>query len=235
MTVTAIVPARAGSKGIPGKNLVDVAGKPLIAWTLIAARKAPSVDRVIVSTDSGEIASVAKEHGAEVPFLRPPELARDETPGLLPVLHALDWMEEHEGRPPEWTLVLQATSPLRTAGDIEAAVSIAREKKARAVVSVTPAAHHPYLLKTVGPSGRLEDFLPGKRRVAGRQELPPVHSLNGAIYLARSDFLREKKTWYSEDTYAYVMPAERSLDVDTPWDLHLLRLIMKAGTIDESR
>jgi len=225
--VLGIVPARGGSKAIHRKNIVVVAGKPLIAYTIQAALSADHIDRVIVSTDSQEIAKVARAYGAEVPFLRPPELARDDTPGIVPILHAINWLDEHEGYRPDHVMVLQPTSPFRTAADIEAVIQLARERQADAVVSVCPVHRHPYWMKKITEDGRLTDFLTTDYAYACRQELPSVYALNGAIYLVRRDVLLKRQTFYTERTYAYVMPPERSLDIDTPWDLYLAELILK--------
>jgi len=226
-TTLAIVPARGGSKSIPRKNIVPVAGKPLIAWTIEIALAAPVLDRVIVSTDDPEIADVASRHGAEVPFLRPAQLAQDDTPGIEPVLHAVRWLDEHESYRPDYVMVLQPTSPLRTSQDIEAAVQLAREWQADGVVSVCPAHQHPYWMKSITEDGRLTDFLPLDRVCACRQALPPVYALNGAVYLARREVLLALETFYTDRTYAYIMPPERSLDIDTPWDLYVAELILK--------
>lgn len=224
----AIVPARGGSKGVPGKNLALLAGRPLIAHTIEAARKAAQIGRVIVSTDSQEIADVALEEGAEVPFLRPAELARDDMPTMPVILHAVMWLAEQEDYRPEHILLLQVTSPLRTAQDIDAAISMAAERQADAVVSVCEAAVHPYWVKTVGEDGKLADFLKLDRACTRRQDLPAAYALNGAIYLGRRSVLVERQTWYTDRTYAYVMPAERSLEIDTPWDLRLAELIVSS-------
>lgn len=226
--ILAIIPARGGSKGIPNKNIALVGGQPLIHWTIAAARAAASIQRVVVTTDSPLIAEIARQCGAETPFLRPPELAQDETPGLDPILHAVRWLAEHEGYKPPWVMCLQPTSPLRSAEDIEAAVELAQRKQADAVVSVAPLGHHPCWIKRVDEEGRLREFISSDQPSARRQDAPPAYVLNGAIYLARRDVLLERETWYTERTYAYVMPPERSLDVDTPWDLYLADLILGA-------
>jgi len=204
-----------------------VGGKPLIAYTIRAALDAKVIDRVIVSTDSQEIADVARSFGAEAPFLRPPELAQDGTPGIEPILHAVRWLTDNEGYYPDYVMVLQPTSPLRTAEDISAATRLAQERQADSVVSVCLAHQHPYWMKQVSSDGRLMDFLPLDRTYSTRQELPPIYALNGAIYLVRRGTLLERRTFYTEHTYAYVMPAERSLDIDTSWDLYLADLILK--------
>jgi CMP-N-acetylneuraminic acid synthetase len=222
-----LIPARGGSKGIPKKNIAPVGGRPLIAWSIEAGQCARHGGRIVVSTDSEEIAAVARVCGAEVPFLRPAELARDEVPSLDSVLHALQWLESHEQYRPDYLVLLQPTSPLREAGDIDAAIELALARKADAVVSVSPVPCHPYWTKTIGQDGRLEDFMRLPTPVSRRQELPGVFGLNGAIYLIRPEVLVARRTWYPEPTYAYLMPPERSLDVDTPWDLRLADLIIR--------
>ena len=228
--VLALIPARGGSKSVPMKNLARVAGAPLIAYTIRAAQGAHIVDRVVVSTDSQQIAEVSRELGAEVPFLRPAELARDDTPGIAPLIHAIKSLDEQF----DWVFLLQPTSPLRTAADIEAAWKIANERDALAVVSVTPAERHPYWARRMDEQGRLIDFLKAESPITRRQDLPPAFFLNGAIYLARRQFLVEKQTWYSDRTYGYVMPAERSIDIDSPWDLHLVNLILQGPSSRET-
>ena len=223
----AIIPARGGSKSIPHKNIVLVAGKPLVAWTVQTALACPLLDRVIVSTDDPEIAGVARHYGAEVPFLRPSELAQDDTPGVEPILHAVRWSDENEGYRPDYVMVLQPPSPLRTREDIEAAMQLARERQADGVVSVCSVHQHPYWMKRITEDGWLTDFLPLDSAYTCRQDLPPVYALNGAIYLARREVLLERQTFYTDRTYGYIMPPERSLDIDTPWDLHLADLILK--------
>lgn len=233
--VLTLVTARGGSKGVPRKNLAPVAGKPLIAHTILAARAASGLDRVIVSTDDAEIADVARRYGAEVPFLRPAELARDDTPGIAPVLHALQWLEQEEDCRPAYVLLLQPTSPLRTAQDIEDAVRLARERDADSVIGVCEAKAHPYVAMKLGVDGALQsyldlDFDDLQKKYPRRQDLPAAYLVNGALYLTRRDVLLNEKSFYGKRTYGYVMPAERSLDVDTAWDLELANLILTANS-----
>jgi CMP-N,N'-diacetyllegionaminic acid synthase len=225
--ILGLICARGGSKSIPRKNLALLAGKPMIAWTIEAALKSPSLTRAVVSTDDDEIAEVAKHWGADVPFLRPAELARDDTPGIEPVLHALRWLAEHESYHPDYVMLLQPTSPLRTTEDIEAAVRLARERGVDSVVSVTEAATHPYWMKRITENGELAELVPTEQEYSRRQELPPAYALNGAIYLIKVDTLMEQHTFYPDRTLAYVMPAERALDVDEPWDLYLADLVLQ--------
>lgn len=223
----AIIPARAGSSSVPSKNLAAVAGKPLLAYAIEAARRAAVVERVVVSTDSSAIAEVARQWGGEVPFLRPEELARDDIPGVLPIIHAVTWLEEHEGYRSDYVLCLQPTSPLRTAQDIEQAMALALKKQADSVISVTPVHDHPYWTKTVDAEGRMSEFMTAKKPVLRRQDLPPAYVLNGAVYLVKREVLLRRRSLYGEKTCAYVMPRERSLDIDTPWDLYLADLILR--------
>ncbi len=226
--VLAVITARGGSKGIPGKNIADLAGKPLIAWTIEAALRSKAVSRVIVSTDDAEIAAVSRQWGAEVPFLRPALLASDTSPHLPVLLHALAWIDEHDSQRYDDILLLQPTSPLRATDDIERAVQIARDHHADSVVSVCPAHPHPFLARRITDDGRLEEFAPRTEGYMARQGLPPAYMLNGAIYLVRREVLIDRQSFYTDRTFAYVMPQERSLDIDTPWDLYLANLILRA-------
>jgi len=227
MKTVAIIPARSGSKGIINKNITLVGERPLIYWTIEEAKSSGIIDRVIVTTDSPEIADVAMQSGAEVPFLRPAKLAQDDTPGITPILHAIEWLATYDNYYPGMVMMLQPTSPLRQSDDIINAVQLANEHNADAVVSATTTSQHPYWMKTINDSGYMEDYIEQTQPVIRRQDLPPVFALNGAIYLAKRDIILSQKTWYTEKTYAYIMPPERSLDIDTPWDLYLADLILR--------
>ncbi len=216
--VLAIIGARGGSKGLPRKNVILLGGKPLIAWTIDAARGARDITRTVITTDNHEIADTARQCGAEVPFMRPDELAQDSTPGLAAVLHAVRWLDDHEGYRPDVVVNLQPTSPLRTSSDIDAAMALLRERQADAVVSVSPADQHPYWMKTVDSSGWMKDFIEQREATLVRQKLPAVYALNGAIYLAHREVLLSTGSWYTDRTAAYIMPFERSIDIDTAWD-----------------
>ena len=151
--VLGIVPARSGSKEIPGKNITIVGTKPLIAWTLEIAKRAKSLDKIIVSTDSEKYASICKNYNVEVPFLRPPELSSDKATSEDVVIHALKWMKKNEKYHPDYILYLQPTSPLRTADDIDQSINIAKEKSADSVVSVELTNRHPYFMKKIDSNG----------------------------------------------------------------------------------
>lgn len=220
----ALIPARGGSKGLPRKNIRILGGKPLIAWTIEEALKSDCFAEVAVSTDDQEIAAVARDYGARVPFLRPGELATDETRGIEVVLHAMDWYEENE-RAFDLLMLLQPTSPLRTTEDIRAALGVFTLKQAEAVVSVCPCEYPPVWANTIGPDLCMKDFIK-KEALQNRQKLGIFYRLNGAIYLAGWDFLRRNRGFFGERTYAYIMPAERSVDIDAELDLKFAEFLL---------
>lgn len=227
LQVLGIIPARGGSKGVQRKNIAPLAGKPMIAWTIEAALCSPSLSRVIISTDDQEISDIAQSLGAEAPFLRPAELANDDTPGIAPVLHAVRWLATHEDYHPDYVMLLQPTSPLRTTEDIENVVRLANEQQCDAVVSVTEAAGHPFWMKQMAADGSLTDFLTPPREYSRRQDLPTAYELNGAVYLIRCEQLLKHETLYPARTFGYVMPQSRSIDVDSSWDLYVADLILR--------
>lgn len=224
MSTFALIPARGGSKGIPRKNIKAIAGKPLIAWAIEAALRSPLLDAVVVSTEDEEIAEVARRAGAQVPFMRPAALAADDTPGLDPVLHALDQLPQFDA-----VLLLQPTSPMRTTEDIDACLRLAAERGAPSVVSVTEPDAHPYWTYRIGSDQRLVRLIDNVS-VTRRQDLPQVGALNGALYFARADWLKTNRGLVGPDTLAYVMPRERSVDLDTPLDWKIAELLLKEST-----
>jgi N-acylneuraminate cytidylyltransferase/CMP-N,N'-diacetyllegionaminic acid synthase len=180
-----------------------------------------------VSTDDEEIASVARDWGGDVPFARPTNLAQDTSSHIEVVVHAVEWLGHHRMLFPDYVMLLQPTVPLRSTVDIDAAIDFAVEMNADSVISICPSTSHPYLVKKIGDDGRLEDFLYHIDKYLPRQSLPPAYVLNGAIYLVRREVLLEKRTWYTDRTYAYLMPLERSFDIDSELDFALVNLILK--------
>ena len=219
--VLAVIPARGGSKGVPGKNIRPLAGRPLIAWTIAAAGHAPELDRVIVSSEDPAIIAIAKEWGGDAPFIRPTELARDDTPGIAPVLHALDALPEKY----DYVVLLQPTSPLRTGADISAALKICVEDNAPACVSVSSPHHAPWWMFSLSDSRRLQPLFPKDALPTRRQDMPEVYALNGAVYVAEVGWLRETRSFLTPETAAYVMPLERSLDIDTELDFRIAEAV----------
>ena len=219
MSVLALVTARGGSRGVPRKNLATLGGRPLLAWTLEAARQSGRITRTLLSTDDPEIADVGVRMGAEVPFLRPAELATDDAAHIDVVVHALEWLQQREGDLPMYTLLLQPTSPFRTSADIDAAVALAARRNAESVVGLTPAVDHPFFVKGLNADDTLYDFATPPAGYLPRQALPSAYVVNGAIYLVRTETFLRLRSWFLPGTVGYVMPRERSLDIDEPSDL----------------
>lgn len=224
-TVLALVPARGGSKGVPGKNVRPAGGKPLIAWTVEAARKSRYVDRVILSSDDPSIAAVAARFGCEVPFMRPAELATDEADSMSVVRHALKSLPERY----DFLLLLQPTSPLRTAADIDAALEQCLQREAGSCVSVCEPDKSPYWMMTMTAEGAVQPLFPPEQVPARRQDAPSIFALNGAIYIAPSDHLAAGGDFVTRGTVGYVMPKERSFDIDTELDLRLADFLLTEG------
>jgi CMP-N,N'-diacetyllegionaminic acid synthase len=225
--VVAIVPARGGSKGIPGKNIRNLAGKPLIEWTIDAALKSCFIERVIVTTDCREIASIALAAGAEVPFIRPSELGFDETAAVLPILHAVEWLEENEKYTPPFVIDLQPTSPLRNTGDIDGALDLLFKSQFDAVVGMAPVRQNPYWMQTLRKDGSMEYLLGKDLESLRRQDLPTVYLINGAIYAIKREVFLKERTLFPAKTTGYVMPQERSLDIDSKLDMDMAQILIK--------
>lgn len=227
MSILGIITARGGSKSVPGKNIKLLAGKPLIAWTIEVALQSKELDRVIVSTDDENIAEVARKMGANVPFMRPVELSQDDSSHVSAILQVISFLEETEGYRPDYIMLLQPTSPFRTLEDIQKSVQLAKDYNAVAVISVCEATKHPYKTYKLNENNTLECFIPTDIKYKYRQRLPKVHEENGAIYLNQRRSLLRDRTFFPEGTIAYVMPEERSLDIDTLWDFYIADLVLK--------
>ena len=224
----ALVPARGGSRRLPRKNLLPLAGRPLIAWTLEAALAARHLDRVVVSTDDPEIAGVARRYGAEVPFLRPPELATDTASGEAVILHAVETLEAR-GEGADYLVVLQPTSPLRTAQDIDGAIELLLARHADAVIGVTETDHPPEWSNTLPEDGSMARFFRPGIRTTRSQDLPRSYRLNGAVYVySWGRLLRTRSLAMDDRAYAFPMPRERSIDIDTALDLRIADCLLQA-------
>lgn len=223
----AIIPARGGSKGVPGKNIKDLAGKPLIYYTIKAAKESKYIDRIIVSTDYKEIAEVALKYGAEVPFLRPDELATDNAKAIDNYIYTVDRLNNmnKDGGLEEF-IVLQPTSPLRTSTDIDNAIKIFYEKNADTVISVVKAEHPPTWYKKISKDGILVDYFSLTDNSLNRQEAEETYLPNGAIYILKYKALKENYGYYNSKTYPYIMKQESSIDIDTILDFKLAELLI---------
>jgi len=223
--IIGLIPARSGSKGIHRKNIQFLAGKPLIAWTISAALDSGTCDRIVVSTDDPETASIARDFGAETPFMRPAPISTDTAQSFSVAEHAVNFMNDACASPFTHILFLQPTSPLRNAGDIQNAVQIG-EKTKMPVVSVSEPAVHPFLCRVIRNDGTLGNLIPESVKYSRRQDYPPVYALNGAIYFLPLDILKTERTLVPEKAVPYHMPPERSLDIDTSWDFFLAEQLL---------
>ena len=221
-TFLAIIPARGGSKRLPHKNTLELAGKPLISWSIDAAISNPYVQNVLVSSDDDAILSISKEAGATV-LKRPEYLATDTASSNDAIIHAI----EHTPKS-EYIILLQATSPLRDSQDITNAIELLEEKDADAIISVVPMEHSPLWSNTLEESLSLENFIPDEIVKKRSQDLPPYYRLNGAIYICKTEkFLEEKSFFLKKNIYAYVMNKEHSIDIDEKIDFFLAETLLK--------
>ncbi len=226
--VLALVPARAGSKGLPGKNIRPFCGKPLLQWSVEHGLQARYVDKVIVSTDSEEFAQIARQAGGDVPFIRPAELSSDLSSSIDVILHAVEYLEAHDERYNILAL-LEPTSPLRRPQDIDGALeSLLQNKNAESIVSVSQVeAHHPAFLMRQGKDGFLTPFL-SDFEVLRRQDVAPLHFLDGTLYISWVNAIKKRKGFYHEATLGYEMPKYQSFEVDDMDDFIISEALFRA-------
>lgn len=223
--ILGVIPARGGSKGVPRKNIRRIAGKPLIAYSIEAARNSGYIDRFVVSTEDAEIRQVALACGAEV-LNRPSELALDVTPGIDPVLHAIENFPGYD-----YVVLLQPTSPMRTAADIDATLEKCINAMAPVCVTICEVEQSPYRCFELGSSGHLRRLLaaPSGSR---RQDLPTLYAVNGAVYVAETDWLLREKCFVTEVTIGHLMAQQNSLDIDTEQDLLFFEFLIQKSLSD---
>ena len=226
-SILAVIPARGGSKGLPHKNIRNICGKPLIGWSIEAAQESAYIDRLIVSSEDHTILAAAKTYRCEVPFSRPQSLAKDDTPSIDVILHAIDNIEEVY----DYVVMLQPTSPMRTVKDIDGCIEFTTTRQAVSCVSVTPTRKSPYWMFKLDNRHRLRPVLKSPVLASRRQELPITYVLNGAIYIAETKWLQKTKAFITDQTIGYQMEYEHSIDVDSEMDLlwceFLINLINK--------
>lgn len=227
--ILAVIPARGGSKGVIRKNIRPIGGKPLIAYTIEMALAARCLlHRAIVSTDDPEIEAIAREHGADVPFQRPAELAGDKVPTLPVLQHAVRFVEEQDGVVLDWVLLLQPTAPLRVLEDVKASLNLTYQQSCDSVISVVQVfAEHPILMKRIENNRLLPYCLEEKEGTRRQDYHPPAYMRNGAIYLTRRDVLMESNSIWGKVIIPYVMPPERSVSIDSELELKLVELLMQ--------
>jgi len=229
MKILAFIPARAGSKRIPKKNLKLLNGKPLIAHTIDAARKSRLINRIIVSTDSEKIAAVAKKYGAEVPFMRPESIAQSNSTEMQFFEHALDWLEENENYVPDLIVLLYPTSPFRKPGSIDRAIEeMLKHPDADSLRSVKLCSEHPYKMWVI-EGGYLTPFVKGEDKnihTLAYHLLPTVYIQNASIYITKSETIRNKKNPTGDIIVPFIMDEQESIDVNTPLDFEFAEMII---------
>lgn len=223
--VVCIIPARGGSKGLNGKNIKELLGKPLIAYSIEQAKQSKYIDRVIVSTEDSAIADVSKEYGAEVPFIRPAELATDESGVIGVLLHAVEWIE-NSNYDFQILVLLHATTPLRKTEDIDNSIELLAETKADSVFSVAEAYRNPYFnMVEIAKDGKVH--LVKESAFVTRQSAPPVFDMNASIYVWWIDVLKKHKKTILGGSKIYIMPRERSVDIDDIMDFSIAEMLLK--------
>lgn len=218
--------ARGGSKGIERKNLRLLEGKPLLAHAIETAKKVKLIQKIVVSTDDREIAQTARRWGAEVPFMRPAELAQDNSPEWLVWQHAINALKEIEGRKPDVMVSVPATSPLRSAGDIEACLNMLLDSDADAAIAVTTTDRNPYFNMVVLENGYARPVVAPDKPIYRRQDAPVVYDMTTAVYAVKTDFVLRARSLFEGKIKAVVIPRERALDIDTELDLKFAEFLM---------
>lgn len=231
--ILTVIPARGGSKGLPGKNIRPLAGLPLIAHSILCAQMTPQIDRYIISTDDEEITQAAQRYGAPVPFRRPPDLARDNTPMLAVLQHALREMERIDETRYETLLLLDPTSPGRTPEDIGHAIELLEQNdNAAGVVAVSEPEFNPYWHCVIEKEGFMSPLIEGAGRFTRRQDVPPVYRINAMLYLWRRDYiLKCKENWMNGKHLMLVLPDERAIHIDHVEEFNRADLMLKDGLI----
>lgn len=226
MNENAWIFARGGSTRVPGKNIAEVGGRPLISWAIDHALDAGIFEKVFVSTDSPEIAEVAEAYGAHSPFLRPPELSASDSNEMDAWKHALNWEIKAFGREPELFVSVPTTAPLREPGDIVDCVGALRSSQADIVLTVTPATHLPrYNMVSMDQNNRLR-LLDRSQVLQGRRVLDAVFNVTTVCYAARAEYVMRSRDVFSGRTAGLVIPQERALDIDTPFDMRIADLVL---------
>lgn len=231
-SILAVVPARGGSKGLPGKNIRPLAGLPLIAHSLRCASLCPEISRTIVTTDSEAIAEVARDHGADVPFIRPASLATDNV-AMWPVIqHALAQTERCDGKLYDMVLLLDPTSPARLPSDIATSVkTLTADKDADGIVGVSEPEFSPFWHCVVDDGGYLRNLFPEANQYSRRQEVPPVYVINASLYLWRRELVNGADNWRSGKLLMHVIPSSRGIHIDDIHQFELAELLIGAGVL----
>jgi CMP-N-acetylneuraminic acid synthetase len=225
-----VIPARGGSKSVPRKNIAMLNGKPMIAYTIQAAQGSQRLTDFVVSSEDAEIIRVAQQYGAPAPFVRPEELATDDAPSLPVVQHAVRKMEALKGVKYDVIVLLQPTTPLRRPEDIDAVIDKLVSTGADSVVSVCDVgAYHPARMRKIEDDRLVELPVREQREMLRRQDLPPVYIRNGAVYAVRRQVVMEQNSMIGQVSRPYIMPENRSVNVDSPLDFRLAEILLGQG------
>lgn len=222
----AIIPARGGSKGIPKKNIKNIAGRPLIAWTIDAAKKSKKINYTVVSTDDIEIKEVAEQYGGNVPFLRPPELAKDDSPTIEAVIHIIEHFRNNTSLHFDYIMLLEPTSPVRICGQLDQIIDLAYENhESDGVITLGNFHQSPFLARTV-EEGYLKSFFDETLNSKRRQELPDLFFPYGVAYLVKVDAILQKKTFYTQKIIPFFIEKKQCVEIDDYFDFKLAENIL---------
>ncbi len=227
-TFLGIVPARGGSKGLPGKNIKELCGKPLIAWSIESGLKSKYLDEVMITTDSKDIADIAKQYGASVPFLRPEFLASDTATSFDAIKHTIEFYKNEFDKEFDYIVLLEPTSPLRETSDIDIAIEQLFNSNADSIVGICRTEdQNPAFLVFKNEKDFISGYENHDMKVLRRQDIKDVYFFEGTIYISKTDVLLNKKTFYHENTIGYVVPKYKSLEIDDIDDFIMVEAIMK--------
>jgi len=233
MKTVGIIFARGGSKGLPGKNIRHLQNKPLIAWSIEQALSVNRIEKVIVSTDSDEIASISREYGADVPFLRPKELAQDETPEWLAWQHALDYLKKINGELPETMVSIPTTAPLRHVIDIENCLDEYEKNKSDIVITISDAHRSPYFnMVKINKDKSVQIVNKSDSAIDRRQDAPVVYDMATVCYVANARFVMDHNSMFEGTVKAVIVPAERAVDIDTLLDFRIAEYLLNLGELE---
>lgn len=224
-----IIPARGGSKGIPGKNLAPLLGKPLIQWTIEASKGSNRLSNIVLSSDDDEIIAVARKAGIDVPFKRPHGLASDDALVIDVITHTLEWLRKNRQAEYDYVCLIQPTAPLTIAEDYDSAIKLAIENNADTVISIrSSGSFHPAYMCLLEENDRVKWYVenPPWGSMPRRQDLPPVHIRCGNVYVIKTSLILNHRKLYGEKLFAYNIPDDRAIDIDTPMDLKLAEFIL---------
>ena len=234
MKVLFIITARSGSKGVPKKNIKMLGNMPLIAYKIISAQRCRYENRIIVSTDDEAIGQISKEYGADVPFMRPKELATDVASSIDVVLHAMEWVDKNDKEKYDYVCLLQPSAPFASYQDINEALELIEKRGADTLLSVKKAEISTRFIHPLDKNGGLSEFyhVVKNLKTVRRQDQEQEYTANGCMYIARWDYFMKNKLFHSENSIPYIMSEEKSVDIDTMFDYEIACMIVEKGLID---